>query len=528
MVLAEARTFLERGAEVASACQVVLASDFNYTVEPGSSWSAYEQAVFSAIGATCRDGRLLEPLARLLRETDQAFRRGATRYSARRRKPVSAFIAATLHGPISPADDARLPAALITHAAHLAWPRSGRSLHQPLASSALQPWLDSLRSDDVGLMVLLCSVLRNPADAETAALAPALFARAWASDAPHLQFAGLDLLTSIRSSADEAAILQVSELLTTLHTDDVFVSTMLVDALHVYDQITSPYALDDIAEEISLLLIDPNQSDPHARARRIMESQFEEVIAAPFIQALDTLEPAARQALTILALSEGDAGMFTDVLLRELLQAGDPAALPALQYWASRLDVRDPFPQGAISCHLLGIEGCAAHLPTPPHLLKHHHGADAEAWRCYGQILFWIHRPDLSADDQRAQCLPLWEQLTGPLLGAAVDPLHQYQYVAQFARDIGTTALGRILDTFPAQARSILHHALSAPDHLSSLFPYPRPQERTTTALRLLGRVGDRSSLDLLASYRGNPTFASVAAEVIRAINNRSVGRARF
>jgi protein-L-isoaspartate(D-aspartate) O-methyltransferase len=80
---------------------------------------------------------------------------------------------------------------------------------------------------------------------------------------------------------------------------------------------------------------------------------------------------------------------------------------------------------------------------------------------------------------------------------------------------------------FPAQARSILHHALSTADQLTSLFPYPRSQEHTATALRLLARVGDRSSLDLLAPYRDNPAFASTAADIIRTINNRNVGKTR-
>ncbi|KDQ65682.1 hypothetical protein [Streptomyces sp. NTK 937] len=59
-----------------------------------------------------------------------------------------------------------------------------------------------------------------------------------------------------------------------MHTDDVFVSTMLVDALHGYGQLTSPYAVDTIAEEIALLLASPEQPDAHARAKRIVESQF--------------------------------------------------------------------------------------------------------------------------------------------------------------------------------------------------------------------------------------------------------------
>ncbi len=77
---------------------------------------------------------------------------------------------------------------------------------------------------------------------------------------------------------------------------------------------------------------------------------------------------------------------------------------------------------------------------------------------------------------------------------AAVDPLQQFQYLAMFAQDIRTSALGRIVDSFPGRIRTVLHHGLSAPDRLTSLFPHPQPDDRTATVLRLLARVGDQSS----------------------------------
>ncbi|MFJ8547365.1 hypothetical protein ACIRFH_36445, partial [Streptomyces sp. NPDC093586] len=403
----------------------------------------------------------------------------------------------------------------------LAWPRGGHNRQQPAGAADLQRWVASLRADDIGLTMLLCILLRGTDDAETASLAPALFTRAWATGANHLRFAGLDLLTSIRATVDEATEAQVIELLNGVHTDDVFVSTMLVDALYGYGQLTSPYALDAITEEIALLLASPEQPDAHARAKRIVESQFEEVIAAPFIEAIDALEPAARRALLVLAVQEGDASLFTDVVLKELVHAKDPAALPALQYWASHVD-NGPFMHDAISSHLLGIEGCAAHLTSPPPILVGHQGAEADAWRCYGQILFWLHRPGLSVDEQHARCTPLWERLITFLLDASVDPLQQFRYAAVYAQDIRTSALGRIIDAFPAEARTVLHHGLSAPGRLTSLFPHPQVNDRTVTVIGLLARVGDRSSLPLLAAYRNHTVLGSTAADAIRHINNRT------
>ncbi|MGW5284340.1 hypothetical protein ACWERI_33560 [Streptomyces collinus] len=57
---------------------------------------------------------------------------------------------------------------------------------------------------------------------------------------------------------------------------------------------------------------------------------------------------------------------------------------------------------------------------------------------------------------------------------------------------------------------------------MTSLFPDPRPDDRTITVMRLLARVGDRSSLPLLAAYRDHPALGSTAADTIRRLNNRT------
>ncbi|MET9090754.1 hypothetical protein ABZX72_01550 [Streptomyces cyaneofuscatus] len=520
--LAEARLCLQAAAEAAATSQVVC-TDSSYTVKPAQSWSAYEHAVFHAVGTTARDGRLLEPLARLLRETDQAFQRGTVKAETYPPDAVPLLIAAVLSGPISSAGDLRLPAAVVTDAARLAWPGLGKaSRHQTAGTPELQRWISSLDDSDVGLTVLLCYLLQRTDDPTAATLAPALFTRAWNSGANHLRFASLDLLTSIRTTADEVTTAQIIEQLHTLHPDDVFVSTMLVEALHRYGQITSPYAVGEITEEITSLLTDPAQPEAHARALRILESQFEEVIAAPYVEAIDALGSDARRALLVLAVREGDASLFTDVFLKMLIRDPHPDALPVLQYWASHLRVPSPFWRDAVSCHLLGIEGCAAYLTAPPPLLDGHQNTDFDAWRCYGHILFWLNRPGLDPIERDTRCALPWEQLTGPLLDAAVDPLRQFQYAAIGTPDIRTSALGRIIDAFPAQVRTVLHHGLHAPHQLTSLISR-QPDDRAANVMRMLARVGDHSSLPQLATYRNHPNLCSTAADAIRHINNRKI-----
>lgn len=137
VALAEGRRCLEEAVTVMAASQVVCESDFMYMVVPDKSSSRYEQAVFHAVGATASDGRLLEPLAQLMRQTDEAFRRGANHGAAGYRHAVPALIAAALADGVRESSE-RLPACRITHAARLAWSR--RSRHQPATAAKLSQW----------------------------------------------------------------------------------------------------------------------------------------------------------------------------------------------------------------------------------------------------------------------------------------------------------------------------------------------------------------------------------------------------
>jgi hypothetical protein len=518
VVLAEGRRCLGEAAAALAGGQVMW-TNFTHHIVPGKSWSSYEQALFHAVGTTAFDGRLLQPLARLLRATDQAFRRGADGRSEQYRGRVPGLIAQALLGAVPQVPD-WLPASWVVHAARRAWARAGH--HPPASAAKLGRWVASLDAGDVGLLALLYVLLEQAGDGETAALAVQVFPLAWAAGAGQLQLLAFDMLTGIRSAVDAATEAAVIELLCGLDSDDVLVSTALFDALHIYGQTTSPYTTDDVAREIDLLLADPQQPDANDRARHILMGRFEEAVAEPFFEAIDALRPAERVALTVLAVSEDDLGFLTDTLLQDLINSKDPAALPTFEHWASHLDVGHPFPLSAVSCHLLGIEGCAAHLVGPPALLTGHEGADADAWRCYGQILFWLHRPGLGADERAVQCAPLWEELTTRLLDAASDPLDKFQLVAQFSPDIQATALGLILDASPAHIRTVLHHVLANPACRTSLFPHPTGEDRMSNALRFLAHVGDHSSVPVLAAYRDHPTLGSAAADTIRRLNNRT------
>ncbi|MEU1932902.1 hypothetical protein ACH49O_20220 [Streptomyces coeruleorubidus] len=143
---------------------------------------------------------------------------------------------------------------------------------------------------------------------------------------------------------------------------------------------------------------------------------------------------------------------------------------------------------------------------------------DAEAWRAYGRILFWLHRPDLTPVQQRQRCRPLWERLSADLAPAAVDPLHWLHQAASLSPDSSQTALGRLIQRFSDRVRAILHHGLENIDVLTSAFPHPSSEDRSRTVIGLLATLGDATSESVLTRFIEHPTLAVPTVHAIRRI----------
>ncbi|MFB6887733.1 hypothetical protein ACFCX4_00250 [Kitasatospora sp. NPDC056327] len=522
VALSEAAQLLDRAVGRTAGARVEFMDELRYRVVPPQRWSPAEMSLFSGIGLAARSGYLLDLIAALLRESERACHRGAVGASEPHRKVLPSLIAAALYGPVIP-DGERLPADVILESVSSSSPfrQLGRHRQQRLVED-VERWVGESSPQDIGVLMLACLLLRFADTPEAACLAPKVISLAWASGAAHLQMAAMDLALGVRSAADKETTAAICAVLDSLQTDDVWVSTVLVDALNVYGLIESLYAPADIAAEIAGILTSPHAADASERARWILYSQFEDAIAAPFCEVLDSLSEEQLVLLHSLALVGSDANLFTDILLKELIKWGSPAALPAYTYWAGKLDLRGGFVQDAVSCHLLGIRGCAAHLAAPPPLMQGHSGPDADAWRYYGQIAFWLARPSLGHAEVAQRCQPLWGELTGALLDAAVDPLHRFKWAAYAASQPDQTFLGRITAVFPDQVRDILHHGLQAPEKITTLASHPLHRETVETVIQLLAQVGNQHSVLLLSSYLAKREYAVATVSTIRHLKNQT------
>ncbi|MBR7828771.1 restriction endonuclease [Actinospica sp. MGRD01-02] len=512
----EAHRLLGLATETAEETAVTLDPESGqYAAEPARAWSSYEIAMFIAVGAAARHGLFFRELVALVRATGAACERAAApaQHSA---GAVTAYVLLKLHR----SSENRLPADWLVHemSAHRGSSPGPIGALERATSADLARLLEQCTATSVSELLVLCILVRHDDEPRAAALVPRILALAWESGVADLQIQALDAACHMSSVAEPETYEAVIDVLDGLYSSDPFVSTALGDALRVYGRIASPYSTETISIEIADVLARPDAPDAPERASGLVCGQFEDIIAAPCTEAVEALSGTDRMRLYALAVRAKLVDNFTAMLMDHLLSGGDGAALPAFVYWAGRLDIDALFAVDEVGCHLRGIVGCAALTETPPDLLTAHSGPDAEAWRCYGEIVFWLNRPDLTPEQRAGRGTAALDRLTTSLLDAATDPLQAFYWASFDYRD---SPMRQLLRTFPAEMRHILTHGLGHRDRITSLFRDPISGLSNDPLIALLGMVGDHSTIALLEPLREDRIYGRDAAHAVRELKER-------
>jgi hypothetical protein len=120
-------------------------------------------------------------------------------------------------------------------------------------------------------------------------------------------------------------------------------NTSLGEAWHAYGLIEENGDAGSVREQIAQILGSPPSAESGTLAYGLVASQFEDIIAAPYFEAIGSLPQEQRTALyTLAVLGSPSYGAWNDVLLSDLAQSGDATALPAFQRWATQLDSDNP------------------------------------------------------------------------------------------------------------------------------------------------------------------------------------------
>ena len=265
----------------------------------------------------------------------------------------------------------------------------------------------------------------------------------------------------------------------------------------------------------------PQDQDARELAYSVVSNQFEDVIAEPYVSVIDGLEPGRRIMLyTLASLGSPSYGFWNDWLLERLIEAGDRQALPAFERWATCLYTDTPSYQEAARCYALAVRGWAQFQPGPPPLADAGSGDAHAAWEHYGAVLFWLHRPGVSPAEAARQCEPHWQHLRGPLLHAAADPLYQLENASQLTSEDEASPVALIMQAFPDEVRPILEWSIQHPADLAAAFA-PAWSDRTQTLIRLLARVGNAGSTELLREYADNPELGPHAIAAVKYLSGK-------
>jgi hypothetical protein len=499
--------------------------EYQLSIAGGRELSAADRALLSAIGALAREGMFLPEVLELLDATDAACQRSAEARarSGGRRTPVSVMVATVLTA-MGGGARSEVAAAIILAAADLTriehmFPE--RSSRPQVAISEITPFLNAATPGNHGRLMLLADFIAMMQGADAAALALRLLRLCVASGAYHVQLEGLNTIrTFVNETRDTplgneiAAYLQSIDL-----SGNIALSTLHLEILHAYGLVDFQYD-GDLNAEIQQLLQGPVTDDSIALARGIITSQFEGIIGEPYYTAIESLDQADKiRLLVIAALGPPEPGLDNDWILHELTASADPGALPALQHWATRLELSGFFPQGTTASYLLAMQGCALHMEEPPQLASCQTDDEA-AWQCYGAIIFWLYRPGLSDEEAAARCAPHWQRLTGPLLPAAADPLFHFYWSSSTHDQEGRPFIARITQRFPDELRQILEWSIQQRDALTSVFPSPEHEDRARKIIDLLGTVGNTETVELLQAFTDDQALGRDAIDAIKQLTD--------
>jgi hypothetical protein len=295
-------------------------------------------------------------------------------------------------------------------------------------------------------------------------------------------------------------------------------NSSLVETLNAYGLIEAGGNAEAIGEQIAQILSGPATPDSSALAYGVVASRFEDIIAAPYVEAIGSLPPGQRTALyTLAALGSPVYGAWNDVLLSDLVQSGDRTALPAFQRWATQLNSDNPAVREVADCYVLAIQGCAQFMEEPPEL-SDSQDSDRAAWASYGAIIFWMTRPSVTPTEITAKALPYWQRLNSTLLSAAADPLIRLRTATMIRSGTRVAAIQPLLATFPDESRPILEWSLQHPKQLTSIFASAIHDDRLSHIVNMLSAVGNADTADLLSAYVDDQYLGSSAIAAIKSL----------
>jgi hypothetical protein len=319
-------------------------------------------------------------------------------------------------------------------------------------------------------------------------------------------------------------------ILESFDSNNIMLNTALIETLSAYDFVEPPVSVEAALDEMKAVIPETAADDPALaerallgevspeqfladRAYSLLSNIFEDVFQGVYCEAYNSLGKDEKRAILCRAANASRPGMFTDWVLRELLQYGGESALPIYQRFASVPDGQSFCPQESVAAFVLGVYGCAKQGGTLP-AFSSDASADVQAWRTIGEILFSCVLNNPVRDE-------IWDRLTGPVRVAAADVLYMLQH-SQWRAGAEPTAID-LVTRYPEQIRPILDDCLRHRSSLSSIFQYGGSRDPNVLrfVITALGSIGDEGSASILTALADDPSFGRDVIAALESIHSR-------
>jgi hypothetical protein len=227
------------------------------------------------------------------------------------------------------------------------------------------------------------------------------------------------------SNAKPEQTIRVHTILESFQTQNVFINSLIAEALSSYEAIEPPVSVETAVGEMREV-IDPAYSNAELsavaerfemtpgdliakRAYGLLGNIFENVFQDAYSVAYDMLSQSEKVSLLSLAATKPDIGFHSSWILQQLLLLADESSLPLFQSIAGTIDHEGSFFQDAVATFTLAIQGCARWSDQPP-VYRSTASASDRAWLVFSEELFWFYHAKRSGthSDRSGQ---IWSRL---------------------------------------------------------------------------------------------------------------------
>lgn len=491
---------------------------FLIKIEGGRQWSAYENGLMAAVGNDLPLGMFLEETLGLVSRTEKCCVTILTdevgpEFLRKRSFRSNLFGQLFVQG----AGNRSLPAFILMSAIRTGLIEGTSSETAVRVGELIR---EPARLTNTEIYVCL-SVL----DVETTHFEdaiPDLLQHCWDSGVYHLRLKILDRTRAWANRVDEAVHERTTEVLDCLETSNLFLSTSLIEAMFAYGMVESPVSESDAARELREILAAPDSEIAQRAASGAVSRIFEDIFEDAYYRAIEDLPQDEQVRLYTMASLGASKYSDTAWILQRLIESGNESALPAFVRFATTLDGESAFSQETAGQFISAHVGCAQYLERPQSLVDL--GTDdLQAWQCYGEILFWLHRPGLTEQEITERCESPWQRLQRAFPLASVDPLMRLAHATMGYRPGQDRPVQTLFLTFRERIRAILEFGLVNREHLSSIdkrFPgHFANRERTTFVVHTLGQIGNADTVQLLVPLTEHTYHGTNAVQAIRRLN---------